>query len=309
MKKRGLGKGVVFFMLLIFFAAVYYLFKKFVVVYLIDILPVEYTKNLENLLIFIAIVVLNYFFVGLSSNILKSYLETRGDKRDTKLFVSVYKYFMWFLVIFITLSILFKQIGSLITSIGLIGFGITLALQKPILNFVGWLNIIFGKTYKIGDIVKINNMNGQVYDITVMQTHLSELSIDGDHTGKSVSVPNEFVLTSAITNYTKGSNYIWDEISIYLTYKSNWKRALKIIEELTKAITSKYIKDNLSKTIKFNYERPISRVNIYDKGIHIKMRYFVDFNAGNDIKTELSSKILDELNKHKDIILGKTENV
>src|SRR3989344_4416736 len=96
MKKRGLGKGVVFFILLIFFAAVYYLFKKFVVVYLIDILSVEYTKNLENLLIFIAIVVLNYFFVGLSSNILKSYLETRGDKRDTKLFVSVYKYFMWF---------------------------------------------------------------------------------------------------------------------------------------------------------------------------------------------------------------------
>src|SRR3989344_1739369 len=309
MKKRGFGKGVVFFMLLIFFAVIYYLFKKFAVVYLINILPVEYTKNLENLLIFIAIVVLNYFFVGLSSNILKGYLESRGDKRDIKLFVSVYKYFMWFFVIFITLSALFKQIGSLITSIGLIGFGITLALQKPILNFVGWLNIIFGKTYKIGDIVQINNINGQVYDVTVMQTYLSELNIDGDHTGKSVSVPNEFVLTSAITNYTKGSSYMRDEINIYLTYKSNLRKAVKIVEKITKEVSNRYMGGNLPKTIKPGYEKPVSRLSIYDKGARIKIRYFVDFNIGNDIKTELSSKILEELNKHKDISLGKTESI
>ena len=73
-------------------------------------------------------------------------------------------------------------------------------------------------------------------------------------------------------------------------------------------LVNKYNK-NMPKTIKEGYEKPVSRVNIYEKGIHIKMRYFIDFNIGNTVKTELSSKLLDELVKHKDITLGKTESV
>ena len=66
---------------------------------------------------------------------------------------------------------------------------------------------------------KIKNINGQIYNITVMNTFLSEMNNDGDHTGKSVSIPNEFILTSAVANFTRGSSYVWDEVSIYLTYK------------------------------------------------------------------------------------------
>ena len=149
MDKRGVNKWLIFFVLFAAVIILYFLFIKYVLAYLIKILPLSYTNALQNILIFIAVIILNYFFVKLSSAILKSYLETRGKKRDIKLFVSVYRYFMWLLVIFVTLSLLFRQIGSLITSIGLIGFGITLALQKPILNFVGWVTIVFGKSYKI----------------------------------------------------------------------------------------------------------------------------------------------------------------
>src|SRR3989344_8417026 len=309
MDKKGLNRIAVLFGLLVIILFVYYLFKKVVYKLLVDVLPLNDTSTLEKVFIFVVVLILTYFFVGFSSRLLKSYLVRKSEKRDVKLLISVYRYFLWAIIIFITFSLLFEQIGSLITSIGLIGFGITLALQKPILNFVGWLNIIFGKTYKIGDIVQINNINGQVYDITVMQTYLSELNIDGDHTGKSVSVPNEFVLTSAITNYTKGSSYMRDEINIYLTYKSNLRKAVKIVEKITKEVSNRYMGGNLPKTIKPGYEKPVSRLSIYDKGARIKIRYFVDFNIGNDIKTELSSKILEELNKHKDISLGKTESI
>src|SRR3989344_8991050 len=134
---------------------------------------------------------------------------------------------MWFFF-------LYNQVGSLITSLGLIGFGITFALQKPILNFVGWLTIVFNKTYKLGDVVSINNTNGRVYDIKAMYTNVSELDSIGDPTGKSISIPNEFVLTSSVTNFTKGTNYIWDEVAIYLTYQSNWKKAQKKAEKIIK---------------------------------------------------------------------------
>lgn len=271
-----------------------------------------YINTLEDVFIVLIVFAVTYLFTKSTSKLIRKYLEGRGrSKRNIKLLLTVYKYFVWIFVIFITFSLLFKQIGSLITSIGLIGFGITFALQKPILNFVGWITIIFSRTYQIGDIISINNIIGKVYDVKVMYTSLGELNQDGDATGKSISVPNEFVLTTPVVNFSKGTNYVWDNITIYITYNSDWKKALKIINDVIQSYYDKNIKQDVKKIFKEdfkNYEKIITRLNIYEKGIQIKIRYMVDFDKANDIKTELSELLLHKL-KTKNIILGKTETV
>ena len=264
------------------------------------------------MLIILIVFAVTYLFLKLTSKIIRKYLERIGrSKRNIKLLLTVYKYFIWILMIFITFSLLFKQIGSLITSIGLIGFGITFALQKPILNFVGWITIIFSRTYQIGDIISINNISGKVYDIRVMYTSISELNLDGDSTGKSISIPNEFVLTTPVINFTKGTSYIWDTITIYLTYQSNWKKALKIVQEVVQNYYNKNIKNEARKMFKEDfkeYENIITRFSLYEKGITIKVRYIVDFDKSNEIKKEINQELLTKL-QVKDIILGKIEDI
>lgn len=309
MNKKGINKWIIFLGLTLLIILFYYIFKKIALGLLINILPENYAKTIEDIFIFIIVLILTYFFVNFSSRLLKSYLMRKSEKRDVKLLISVYRYFVWAFVIFITFSLLFKQIGSLITSIGLIGFGVTLALQKPILNFVGWITIVFGKAYKIGDIIHLNNINGQVYDITAMYTSLSEMNNEGEHTGKSVSVPNEFILTTAVTNFTKGTSYIWDELNLYLTFRSNWEKALKISEKTINEVMKNYSKKFSKMPTGINVKEPIARIYLTEKGINIKLRYFVDFNISNNFKTELSGKLLNRLRKNKDIILGKTESI
>ena len=311
MSKRGFNKWFVFFVLLIGFILAYSLFKKFGLSYMQNIISDNYAENLENIIIFIVIMILNYFFIKFTSSLLKSYLISKGEKRDVKLLISVYRYFEWVFIIIVTYSILFKQIGSLITSFGLIGFGITFALQKPILNFVGWLNIVFNHVYKFGDKVTINNINGQVYDVKLMYTALAELNQDGDLTGKSVTVPNEFVLTGAVLNFTKGTNFIWDSIKIYITYESNWKKALKLVEKIVQDYYDKNIKNDMKKQFKNRskeFEKVIIRLGMYDKGIIIKVRYMVDFDRANMFKSEINKSLLEKL-LSKDIILGKIEDI
>ena len=312
MTKRGFNKIIAFFLLLIFVVISYILFRRYVLTYLHGIIPASYTDNIENIFIFIIILILTYIFLRFSASILKSYLIQKGTKRDVKLLVSVYRYVVWILVIFLTFSLLFKQIGSLITSIGLIGFGLTLALQKPILNFVGWITIVFTKTYKLGDKININNINGTVYDIKLMYTALAGLNEEGDATGKSISIPNEFVLTTPVINYTKGTNYIWDNLILSITYRSDWKKALKISERLVQEIINKEMKGKtksiFGEELK-EYEKPITRFNLTDKAVQIKIRYLVDYDKANTIKSELSKRILEEFSKHKNIAIGKTEQV
>ncbi len=280
--------------------------------YIFENILSSYIKILENILIVLIVIILTNLFIKITRRIIKRYLERKqGSKKDIKLFLTVYKYFVWVLAVFITFSLLFKQIGSLITSLGLIGFGITFALQKPILNFVGWITIVFSKSYKIGDIISINNMNGRVYDIRVMYTNLSELTAEGDSTGRSISMPNEFVLTTPIINYTKGTSYVWDTVYIYLTYQSNWKKALKIIEKESQEFYDKNIKNDMRKAFPQtyrHYEKVVVRLNIYEKGIYIKARYIVNFDVANQLKTEIYKNLLEKL-RIKGIVLGKIENI
>ena len=309
--KKGVNKWIIFFALLIGIILIYYLFKKYGLSYLENNAADGYTKTFESIIIFIVVFILSYFFIKFSSQLLKSYLIRNGEKRDVKLVLSVYKYFMWIFILFITFSLLFKQVGALITSIGLIGFGITFALQKPILNFVGWLTIIFNKTYKLGDVVSINNTNGRVSDVKVMYTILAELNSVGDPTGKSVSIPNEFVLTSSVANFTKGTNYVWDEVVIYLTYQSNWKKAQKIAEKIVQDYYDKNIKKELKKKFIEEFKGQneiIPRIGINEKGVILKFRYLVDFNVINETKGAMVKILLDKL-KSKDIILGKIEDI
>ncbi|MEK6898061.1 MAG: mechanosensitive ion channel domain-containing protein [Nanoarchaeota archaeon] len=271
-----------------------------------------YFVIIKNILTLLITFLVTYFFIRITRKLLKKYLENNGrKKRNIKLFLTIYSYFVWIIVIFVTFSLLLKQVGSLITSIGLIGFGVTFALQKPLLNFVGWITIIFGRTYKIGDIISINNVTGQVYDIRVMYANVGELNSDGDSTGKSISIPNEFVFTSPVVNLTRGTNFIWEEIKIFFTYKSNEKKAIKIVEKTVQDYYNKHIKSDVKQTFKDDFkehEKIILRFGLYDKGFFIKVHYLVDFNKSNEVKTELSKILLDKL-KSKDIVLGKVESV
>ena len=278
---------------------------------LFDFLNVN-KESIESILIFLIVSAVTYLFIKLTSRLIRRYLERIGrTKRNINLVLTLYRYLVWVLVIFVTLSLLFKQLGSLITSLGLIGFGVTIALQKPILNFVGWMTIIFSKTYQVGDIISINNTNGRVHDIKVMYTNLAELNPEGDPTRKSISIPNEFVLTTAVTNSTKETSYVWDVLQVYITYQSDWKKAYKIFNKTVQNYYNKNIKPDVKKMFKDEakeYEDIIVRVNMNEKGIVFKARYLVDYDVANLHKTELVKNVLNKL-RVRGINLGKIEDI
>jgi len=314
--KKEFSRNILVLFILVFAIALYILFKVYGLDYFGSSGTVlnSYIKIVENAVIILAVFLLAYLFIKNTKKLIGNHLEKVGrSKKNIKLFLNVYESFVWIVVIFLTFSLIFKQVGSLLTSVGLIGFGLTLALQKPILNFVGWVTIIFGKTYHIGDVISINNIMGKVYDIRVMYTNIGELNSDWDSTGKAISIPNEFVFTYPLINFSKGSNYIWDDITIHLTYHSNWKKAMTIVEKAIQDYYDKKIKRDVKKKfdsyINFkDYEKITIRFGMHEKGLYIKARYMVDFSKANEVKKEITKILLDKL-KTKDIFLGKTENV
>ena len=110
------------------------------------------------------------------------------------------------------------------------------------LNLVGWLTIVSKDIYSEGDRIRIGNIRGDVKEIQVMNTVLYGLLDTSDNRNqKIVTLPNELVLTSDVENYTKNSNYLLEELKISITYESDYKKAMTLLD----GIITKHLKENI----------------------------------------------------------------
>jgi small-conductance mechanosensitive channel len=153
------------------------------------------------------------------------------------------RFVWWAIFALAVIAITFgDDVDALLTSVGLVGLGLTVALQKPIMNFVGWLTIIFKNVYSEGDRIKIGKARGDVRKINMMNTVLDGLLDTADQPSHKVFiVPNEFVLTGEVENYTQNSNYIRMELKIGLTLESNYKKAMTIFDKAVRKVITRNI--------------------------------------------------------------------
>lgn len=182
-------------------------------------------------------------FLAVTKFLIAKHLENRGKKKEIKLILTLYSYVVWGLTIILILSTWFKDIGIFVASLGLIGFGLTFALQKPILNFVGWLTIVVNKPFNIGDRVEVAGNRGDVVAIHTMYTTIqgTRTALTHEKGEKIITFPNEFVLTNAIINYTKRVEVSFEDLTIQITYESNWKKAEKLLYNAADEIVKKFV--------------------------------------------------------------------
>jgi len=56
-------------------------------------------------------------------------------------------------------------------------------------------------------------------------------------TGRVSYIPNSFVFTKPVFNYTQGFPYIWDEMPILITFESDWEKAERILRRIVQEHT------------------------------------------------------------------------
>jgi small-conductance mechanosensitive channel len=81
--------------------------------------------------------------------------------------------------------------GSFTVAIGILGAGIAFAAQESIGSFAGFLSIVGGRLFQIGQRVRMGGVEGDVLDISVLRTTLMEIGnwVRADrYTGRVVTV-------------------------------------------------------------------------------------------------------------------------
>jgi small conductance mechanosensitive channel len=199
-------------------------------------LIIEYFKgwipDIANFAINILLSIVIYFIGKKIINVLLKIVErscTRVGAEDGAVkFINSVVRILLYIILFMIIG---KRFGldstSIVALLGSAGLAVGLAFQGSMSNFAGGILLLILKPFKIGDyiIVQSSGNEGTVTNIDIFYTKL--LTMDN----KMVAMPNGNLINSSLTNVTNEDIRRLD-ITIGIGYKSDLKKAKKIVEDI-----------------------------------------------------------------------------
>ncbi len=253
----------------------------------------------------IALAVLYLVFRFILEQMIVVRLRTAKTRRALRKVLTIL-YGLFFLAV--TVAIWLENVQALSVAYGLLAAGIAIALQDLFKNLAGGMILFLGRIYSVGDRIEADGKYGDVMDIGILYTTLLELGrwIAGDQpTGRLTTIPNGYVLSGSLQNYTKDHSFIWDEITVPITYDSDWKEAAKkilaIIEEQTRNTTEQAEKEIEKIEEKYYLPKktiePAIFMTLTDNWITLNIRYVTDVRERRAVHSTLTQILLEEIQK------------
>jgi small-conductance mechanosensitive channel len=218
-------------------------------------------------------------------------------------------------IVVLCLRVWVTDTSALIVSYGILAAGLAFALQDVFRNFVGGVLIIISGYYLVGDRISIDDKSGDVMDIGIFNTTLMEIRgwVGGDQpSGRLLIIPNELVLSHAFYNYTRDHTFVWDEISLPLTYDSDWRRAKDIVLAIIRKET-----DTMTQTAEAEIERigekyylpkkvvePSVYISLTENWITLDARFVTDARTRRILRSRINELILAAIESEKGITIA-----
>lgn len=130
--------------------------------------------------------------------------------------------------VLLTADNLHIEIKTLLAGLSVGGLALGLAAQDTVANLFGAVAVFLDKPFRIGDMIKVEGIQGSVESIGLRSTRVR--SLDGHH----ITVPNKIMGNAIITNITRRPT-IRTEMNIGITYDTpvaKVQRATAILEEI-----------------------------------------------------------------------------
>ncbi|MCK4778383.1 MAG: mechanosensitive ion channel [Actinomycetia bacterium] len=247
--------------------------------------------------------------------VLKIVFRKIKDVKSRYQWRKISSYVVFILVALLTGRLWFEGFQSFATFLGLASAGIAIALKDVIVNFAAWVFIIWKRPFEVGDRIEIGNRRGDVIDLQISQFTLMEIGnwVNADQsTGRIIHIPNGRVFIEPLANYSKGFQYIWNEIPILVTFESNWEKAKDVLQIIANE-HSKHLSDSALKEVKkaakkflifYSKLTPTVYTNIEESGVLLTVRYLCRPRNRRGSAEAIIEDILKEFSKNKDIDLA-----
>ena len=176
----------------------------------------------------------------------------------------------------------------------------------------GWLFIVWKRPFVPGDRITIRAHTGDVIDQSVFVFTLLEVGTEfaaSQSTGRIIHLPNGWLFTDSVINFTRGFPYVWNEIPVLVSFESNWRAAKRIMFDIANEHGNKLTEDAERKLrreaqeflIFYSKLTPTVYTSVRDSGVELTMRYLVEPRRRRGSEQTIWEAILDGFALRDDI--------
>ncbi|MDG4828302.1 mechanosensitive ion channel family protein [Solwaraspora sp. WMMD1047] len=234
-------------------------------------------------------------------------------------------HYLTVLALLIALALLWRPFAGRIGVVfGLLAAGLALALQEVIGAFAGWISILTGRTFRVGDRIQICEVRGDVLDITPLRTQILESGSSSDpqswirgrqYTGRVVSVSNRSVFTSPVYNSSSVLDHLWEELTLPVPYHGDWQLAERILREEAEAASSTAEAERAINEMRHRY--PVAKAEVDPRvfvratpnWIELSARFVVPVRAARQTKDRVTRRVLERFAEHGLRVASATQEI
>lgn len=241
-------------------------------------------EKLINSGIVIVVFITVYLIINrVIKNINRRNFMKAGEKRKKTLLLlinSIIKYILMIVCVLTILDIYGVDTTALITSLGLIGLGASLALQDTLKDLLAGFFIIFENQYDIGDIIEINNFKGEVISLGLKTTKIKA------YTGEINIVANRNI--AEVINYSSSNSLAIVDFDI------SYDEDLNKVEDVLNKLCAKLSEDlsNIKGDVKL-----LGIENLGSSGITYRITVETKSMEQSKIQRQIRKAVREELGK------------
>ena len=242
---------------------------------------------------------------------------TRGDRHPRLTFWArqVVKIAMALGLVIGVVSIWFDDPTRLATALGLVTAGLAFALQRVITAVAGYVVILRGKTFNVGDRIVMGGVRGDVVALDFMQTTIMEMGqpppVQNDepamwvkarqYTGRIVTVTNAKIFDEPVYNYSRDFGYLFEEMTVPVSFKADRQTAEAILLDVAARHTRDCVElaEDEARELQRRYFMTTSdfgpRVywRITDNWLELTLRFVARDHGVRELKDAMSRDLLD----------------
>jgi small-conductance mechanosensitive channel len=195
----------------------------------------------------VVIIIVAFVLVKIFNRLVVRVTEEKVKLKKGKL-VNVQRFFQLIIYSVAVILILWTfniDVTGLIAGLGVGALIIGFALKDIIENWVSGLLIISGKTYTIGDVIRVENLTGVVTDISLRTTKLKT------YDRNEIVIPNSTLLKEKVVNLTGGKKETVASIVFHIDYVFDIEKTKKTIESVIKDHPNVIVDEKRRREIRF----------------------------------------------------------
>lgn len=213
--------------------------------------------------------------------------------------------------------------------VGLFSAGVAFAMQNVLGSFAAWVGILTGKVFRAGDRVMMGGVRGDVLDVSPLRTTIMEMGSAGSeedseswvqarqYTGRIVTVSNKVFFEQPVYNYSKDFDYIWEEVTVPLSYTTNWERGKAILMEEVEDATRDFLEKSADALAEMARRYLVPRKDVYpqvflkltDNWIELTARFVIPVRSARRVKSDISENLLRRYSQESIALASETSEI